>query len=191
MTGVESTSAPARFDPVTRMVHWLTVPLVVVVIPVGWLLANGRGDAELLTVLHETVGVVVLALAVVRIVNVVLRRGPGPYPRLGRLERIAAVGSEYLMYALVLAQPLIGWAMVSALGARPRLPGGLELPALLPTDPDRYPMLRTLHTWFGYALLLVFTAHIVAVLVHRLVLRDGLLDRMLFERKRRTPAARR
>ncbi|MFE9578125.1 cytochrome b [Nocardia sp. NPDC006044] len=82
--------------------------------------------------------------------------------------------------ALLLAQPLIGWAMVSATEGSVRLAGGVELPAPAWVDWNLYERLRPLHAYFGYALLVVFTAHICAIAFHALVLRDGLLRRMLF-----------
>ncbi|WP_433664907.1 cytochrome b [Nocardia sp. CA-128927] len=177
-----------RFDALTRVVHWLMAALVVTALIAGAGMVHWWGETMALRTLHMTVGVGVLAFAVVRVVNRLLRRGPGAFARLGPIERWVATGSEILMYALLLAQPLIGWAMVSASGGEVRLAGGIELPALVSTDWQLYERLRSLHTYFGYALLVVFTAHICAIAFHALVLRDGLLSRMLFGRTRVPPA---
>ncbi|MEV6562143.1 cytochrome b/b6 domain-containing protein [Nocardia sp. NPDC051756] len=169
-----------RFDPLTRVLHWLMAALVIAALIAGAGMVHWWGESNALRTVHMTVGVSVLALAVLRVVNRVLRRGPGAFARLGPIERRVAVGSEILMYALLLAQPLLGWAMVSASGADVRLAGGVELPALVSVDWQLYERLRSLHTYFGYALLVVFTAHICAIAFHALILRDGLLCRMLF-----------
>ncbi|MFC9439189.1 cytochrome b [Nocardia sp. NPDC057030] len=170
----------ARFDPLTRVLHWLMAVLVVAALIAGAGMVRWWGESAAVRTWHMTIGIGVLALAVVRVVNRVLRRGPGAFARLGPIERRVAAGSEILMYALLLAQPLIGWAMVSAAEGSVRLAGGVELPAPGWVDWNRYERLRSLHTYFGYALLLVFTAHICAIAFHALVLRDGLLRRMLF-----------
>ncbi|MFI9508352.1 cytochrome b [Nocardia sp. NPDC052566] len=178
--------AGGRFDVVARVLHWGIAVLVVGTIPVGYAMARAIGDYQLLARVHETVGFGVLVLAVLRIVNRFVRHAPGPYAGLGAVERLGAAASELLMYALFSAQPIVGWLMVSASGLRPQLLGGIEVPTLISADPDLYSTLRTLHTYLGYGLLVVFSAHILAVAFHAVVLRDGLLDRMLFGRPRGT-----
>jgi cytochrome b561 len=57
--------------------------------------------------------------------------------------------------------------------------GALELPPILPAKPELYGALRETHTIMAYLLFLTFLAHLGAVLFHTLVLRDGLLRRMI------------
>ena len=61
------------------------------------------------------------------------------------------IGSELTMYALLLAQPLIGWAMVSASGQSPVVFGGCRLPRIAPFNSDLYFILRQTHSLFAYA----------------------------------------
>jgi cytochrome b561 len=86
------------------------------------------------------------------------------------------------MYALLLVQPLVGWAMVSATGKPPVVFGQLRLPAIAPFDADTYFILRQAHSVLAYALVVVIAAHVSAVLLHTLTLRDGMLSRMGFGR---------
>ena len=86
--------------------------------------------------------------------------------------------SEYLLYALLLIQPLIGWAMLSAARFPVGMVGPFHLPGIAPHNIDVYAVLRQAHNVFALLLFLTFTAHVCAVLFHTLVLRDGLLDRM-------------
>jgi cytochrome b561 len=97
---------------------------------------------------------------------------------MSRAERRIASWSEYLLYALLLLQPLIGWAMLSAARFPITLAGPLALPGIVPHNLDLYGVLRQAHNVGAFLLLLTFTAHVCAVLFHTLVLRDGLLDRM-------------
>jgi cytochrome b561 len=94
------------------------------------------------------------------------------------LERIVAKLSERLLYALFIALPLVGWAMLSA-GHYPIVMfGAVHLPPILPARPELYAALREGHTILAYLLFLAFLAHLGAVLFHTLILRDGLLNRM-------------
>ena len=86
--------------------------------------------------------------------------------------------SEYLLYALLLVQPLIGWAMLSAAQSPVVMVGAVHLPAIAPHNITLYAALRTAHTVAAYLLFATFTAHICAVLFHTVGLRDGILHRM-------------
>ncbi|WP_033292429.1 cytochrome b [Amycolatopsis jejuensis] len=174
-------STPERFPLVSRILHWVMAVLVLGMLAIGFAMVTSLGGYQFLQAVHRPLGALVLALAVVRIAYR-LRRRPPPAP-LGRLERLAATGSELLLYALLVAQPLVGWAMLSAAGTPVVLFGSLRLPAITPADADLYAVLRTTHTVLAYALFLTFTAHLLAVLFHALVLRDGLLSRMTFRKR--------
>jgi hypothetical protein len=58
--------------------------------------------------------------------------------------------------------------------------GPIHLPPILPTDAALYTVLRKAHTVLAYLLFFTFIAHVSAVLLfHTLVMRDGLLKRMV------------
>lgn len=97
---------------------------------------------------------------------------------MGPVERQAAKYSELLMYALLLIQPVVGWAMLSAAGDPIVLFGQFQLPTIAPHSPLVFTILRQTHTILAYLLFAAFTAHMCAILLHTLVLRDKLLHRM-------------
>ncbi len=57
--------------------------------------------------------------------------------------------------------------------------GTFHLPPILPANPEVFAVLRQTHTMLAYLLFFTFLAHMGAVLFHTLVLRDGILSRML------------
>lgn len=101
---------------------------------------------------------------------------------MSKVERRIATWSEYLLYALLLVQPLTGWAMLSAARFRITLFGPLALSGIAPHNIDVFAVLRECHGSFALLLFLAFTAHMTAVPVHTLVLRDRLLDRLALGR---------
>jgi cytochrome b561 len=115
---------------------------------------------------------------VVRLVNRLTHRLPPFLATMSPLERRIASWSEYLLYALLLVQPLTGWATVSASRFPVTLVGPIQLPGIAPHNIDVYAVLRECHSVFAFLLFATFTAHICAVLFHTLVLRDGLINRM-------------
>ncbi|NKY33386.1 cytochrome b [Nocardia speluncae] len=176
---------PLRFDVVTRILHWAMAVLIVTMLFLGAMLVGSLGNYHRVLILHETTGIAVLILAVVRIGNRLRRPAPPMLPSISRPERMVAAVSEVLMYVLFVAQPVVGWALVSASGAPIRLLGGVHLPAITPHSAHLYHLLRDLHTLLAFGLLAVFTAHMCAVLAHTLLLRDQLLSRMTFTSIRR------
>ncbi len=167
------------YDLLAQFLHWLMAVLIVAMLFLGAAMIGTIGNYGVLLSIHRTVGLAILALAVIRVANRLLRHAPAPAAALPRAERLAAAASELTLYLLFLIQPLIGWALVSASGMPVRLAGGLRLPALAPESARLYAALHLTHTWLAYLLLALFTAHMCAVLWHTLALHDGLLRRML------------
>ncbi|WP_431035781.1 cytochrome b [Streptomyces sp. P6-2-1] len=175
-------SAPARFDALTRWLHWIMALLVTAALFTGIALTRWLSDYDVLSRVHQPLGAAVLVLAVVRLVNRLVRRTPPYPPAMPRAERLAATASECALYALLLAQPLAGWAMQSAAGIPVPLYGSAHLPALIGQDYGLYSTLHTVHEVLGYTLLGLFVAHVTGTLTHTLVTRDKLLRRVSLRR---------
>ncbi|MCP2280423.1 cytochrome b [Nocardia amikacinitolerans] len=184
MTLGELTTDTTRFGIAARILHWLMAVLILAMIGIGAAMVGYLGNYGRLLSWHKTIGLAILALAVIRIAYRLRRRPPPQIDTMSRPERLVATGSEILMYALFLLQPIIGWALVSASGVPIRVLGGLRVPAIAPADTELYAALRTAHSALAYLLVFALTAHICAVLFHALVLRDGLLRRMTFPYRR-------
>jgi cytochrome b561 len=174
----ETTTAPARFALPSRILHWLMAPMVIVQLLIGVTMIASLSYYPLLLAIHRPLGLLILVFALVRLANRLTHRLPPFLATMGPAERRIASWSEYLLYALLLVQPLIGWAMLSAARFPITLVGPIRLPGIAPHDIDLYAVLRQAHSVFAFLLFATFTAHVCAVLFHTLVLRDRLLDRM-------------
>jgi cytochrome b561 len=177
--------ATTRYPIRTRILHWLTAVLIFSALFIGFVMVNSVGSYASLRVVHMTLGVVILAVVVVRAANRFTHRVPRLPETVGWVEHKLVVGSELALYTLMLAQPLVGWAMVSASGQPAIIFGSLRLPRIAPFDADLYFLLRQTHSVLAYTLVAVIAAHVSAVLLHTLTLRDGMLSRMTFTRVRR------
>lgn len=173
-------STPAQFTVVSRILHWLTAILVFSGLLIGFFMVNSVADYETLLMIHKSIGVVVLVVMVIRVGNRIRHRPPALPGTVGRVERLIVVGSEMAMYALLLAQPLVGWAMVSAAGRPVIVFGSVHLPGIAPVNLTVFSALRETHSVLAYLLVAVIAAHVSAVLLHTITLRDGMLRRMTF-----------
>ncbi len=179
------TEATTRYPIRTRILHWLTAVLIFSALFIGFVMVNSVGSYASLRVVHMTLGVVILAVVVVRAANRFTHRVPRLPETVGWVEHKLVVGSELALYTLMVAQPLVGWAMVSASGQPVIIFGSLRLPRIAPFGADLYFLLRQTHSVLAYTMVAVIAAHVSAVLLHTLTLRDGMLSRMTFTRVRR------
>ena len=163
-----------------RILHWLMAAMILAMlfIGVGMVASVSERHAWLLRI-HKPLGIAILLLAVVRLA-VRLRHPPPPLPAdLPALQKLAAHASHWLLYALMIAMPLVGWAMLSAGGYPVMLSDALRLPPIFPASATAFAILRHLHTWLAMLLFLTFLAHLGAALYHGLIRRDGVLASML------------
>jgi cytochrome b561 len=94
------------------------------------------------------------------------------------MQKIAAGASHILMYALMLAMPLVGWGMLSAAGYPIVMFGGVQLPPILPHSLLLAAFLRALHTNLAYLLFATVLLHLAAALYHAWIRRDGIFESM-------------
>lgn len=166
---------PQAFHPFARLLHWLMAVLILAMLFIGVSMVTDLSLRHpVLVSLHKATGLALLVLVVLRIaVRLTLPHPPLPND-LPKLQRWAAGASHLLLYGLMLAMPLLGWAMLSA-GDYPR---PLGLPAIAPHNLQLYAVLRQAHGWAGYLLFATVLVHVGAALMHAWVRRDGVLRSM-------------
>ncbi|XYD06637.1 cytochrome b/b6 domain-containing protein [Methylobacterium sp. NMS12] len=168
----------ARFNRPARLLHWTMAALILAMLLIGVAMVTSLADYGALVALHRPLGILILLLAGLRLANR-WRHAPPPLPAdLPGWQKRAAHGSHILLYGLMLAMPLIGWAMLSAARYPVVLAGPVVLPPILPQDPMLYAALRRVHTALAYGLFAVILAHLAAALLHALIRRDGVFAGM-------------
>jgi cytochrome b561 len=175
--------ASGMFSVPARALHWVMAIMIVAMLFIGiGMVASVSERHEWLLRIHEPLGIAIFALALVRLA-VRLRQPPPPLPaELPLLQKLAAHASHWLLYALMLLLPLIGWAMLSAGGYPLMITESLRLPAILPVSPATFAVLRHLHTWLAMLLFATFLAHMAAALHHGLIRGDDVLSSMTVQR---------
>ena len=162
-----------------RILHGLMAAMIVIMLFVGvGMVASVSERHDWLVRLHKPLGIAILLLAVVRLA-VRLRHPPPPLPAdLPAVQKFAAHASHWLLYVLMFALPLVGWAMLSAGGYPVMLSHSLRLPSIFPANGVAFAVLRHVHAWLAGVLLVVFLGHLGAALYHGLVRRDGVFGSM-------------
>jgi cytochrome b561 len=173
------------FDPMIRVLHWLTVALVAAIFVLALaidLAANDKAAAPLID-LHRSFGLTVWAVTLARLVWRQFSRFPNWPADMPSAMRFAAHWSEYALYGLLLAQPILGVLWTNAYGEEVNLFFLGRLPALV--GPDR-PLARQIgqaHKLVGFILLGLIALHASAALYHHFWRRDDTLTAMLPQAK--------
>jgi cytochrome b561 len=172
-----------RHPATLMLLHWLTV--LCLALAAALILIRDQVDSRALRMWllegHRHAGLFVLALFFAR---VALRFRSGRWMSADRSPwlRWLATLNHLALYALLLAQPLLGWALSDAQGKPVHLLGA-KLPALVMPDEDLADALQGWHQWAAWLLLGLILLHAGAALWHHFVLRDGVLRRMLPSRR--------
>jgi cytochrome b561 len=168
-----------RFTPVQRLLHWLMALCILAMLFIGVGMVSTIMPIYLsLVSVHKPLGIAILVLALIRLA-VRLRYGAPPLPAdLPEPMRLAAHLSHYLLYALMIGMPLIGWAMLSAAAYPIVLYGGVHLPPILPQSDSLHTVLWDAHFYLAFLFYAVILMHFAAALFHALVRRDGVFEAM-------------
>jgi len=174
-------NARTRYGAATQAFHWATAILVVLAYTYG----PGGSEQRVYSIagdfdrqLHETLGVCVFALAVMRVLWRLVERQPDP-PQVPRWMDIAAKVAQWALYMLLFALPATAIAGAWLEGHPVTLLAGVEVPPLVVLSHDAGAKIATIHTWLGDAILWLAGFHALAAICHHVILKDGVLASML------------
>jgi cytochrome b561 len=184
-TLVSAPTLPARAAPAytmtARVLHWITAFLILLLIPLGIVIANEWGGSlqNSLFGLHRSIGVLLIPIIALRLV-IRLRHPPKPLPDdIPVVQRQAAGTTHAALYALLIVQPLIGWMATSAYPAPISVFGLFKLPPIWFENRGFSERLFSVHEWIGIAITCLVLAHVGAALFHHFVRKDRVLMRMI------------
>ena len=174
-------STSSRYGSVTQIIHWLTAVLVLAAFILG------PGGSELRVYLpardferqmHETLGLCVLALTLLRLVWRVLDKQPVPLemPAWMQLMSKATHGGLYLLLLAVPVSAIVGaWLQ----GHPVTLLAGFEIAPKLAMSHDLGNTIAEVHGWLGDMIVWLAGLHAGAAIYHHVFLRDEVLVSML------------
>lgn len=184
-----TTHAPARYTATAKLLHWILALALIAAIGLGLYMVSLSFSPQRLKLYnwHKWLGVSILALSLLRLGWRLANKPPAlPAAMAAKMpawQHKAHHGTHHALYALFFLVPLLGWAYSSAAGFPIVFLGLVPLPDWVPVSPALAETIKPLHQWSAYALAGLIVLHIAAALKHQLIDRDGLLLRMLPERR--------
>lgn len=169
-----------RYPLPARLLHWITALLVLAMLALGLAMVDSLADWRRSAIaVHKLCGMSILLLALARLGLKPFYHAPPLVDSLPLIQRRIAAISHILLYALLLALPLVGLAMQGAAGIPVPLYGPHVLVVPIGENIVLYGWLRAAHSVLGWSLVALATLHILAAVHHAAVRKDGLLRRML------------
>lgn len=168
------------YGTVARLFHWVTVLLVLVMIPVGLIMTQDipRPLQDKLFVLHKGLGPVVLLVVLARLAWRAFNPPPPLPASVPPLQaRIAGLVHAGL-YTFLILQAASGYVRVTTGGFPIEALQALGIPPLLPKAEAVGKIASTVHALSVVVLIVLIAMHVGAAAFHGIVKRDGVFSRM-------------
>ncbi len=183
-----ASNTTTSYGTVTKTFHWLTALLIITAIVLGAVanrLPYETNDqlafkAQLFSY-HKTLGVIVFAVALARILWALTQPKPGPLHAERKIETKLAELVHWLLYISLVAVPLTGWIhhAASAGFAPIMLPIGQDLP-LVPKSESVSELFAGLHWVWSKIMVGSILLHAAGAIKHQIIDKDATLRRMWF-----------
>lgn len=185
-------NSSAGYGLIAILFHWVMAALMLGLFALGLYMHNqpitDPGTFALYQ-WHKSFGLVVLALAVLRLAWRFANPAPQLPEGMPKFEKTAAKLGHAGLYAVMLAIPLSGWFMVSASPFNiptllfdmfnvPHLP----VPAFLGTKAEAEALLKSAHEALAFFMIFLVAGHVAAAMKHHFLSRDDTLRRMVSSR---------
>jgi cytochrome b561 len=182
--GQDAMHPDGQYSSLAKWFHWITVPLMFATIAVGLTLRFMKDDVKMpFYALHESLGLIILVVAVLRLSWRLVSKAPALPDHLPPPMRAAASGVHHALYAILIIQPLLGFFMSNAYGfpmqGATAFLGFIDLPKFMEAREGLALVLHWAHSLIGWLLPLLLGAHIGGAIFHHALRKDGTLMRML------------
>nr|VFJ54190.1 MAG: cytochrome b561 [Candidatus Kentron sp. DK] len=168
------------YGAIAKAFHWLLFLMIGFMIVGGNMIAAMPRGAEKFEAIgaHKSLGLLILALILFRLAWRLVNVRPKDPEGVSAIQNRIAHAAHWLLYGLMLAQPLTGILMSQAAGYPVSFFGLFQLPALLGKNPPLAEFFHGAHGVVWVLLALVVITHAGAALYHHFVLKDDVLRRM-------------
>lgn len=169
-----------KYGVVAKVIHWFMALGLIGLVLVGWYMEDMPNSPEKFELygLHKSFGVVLLALVVLRLVWRTLNKQPLMPAGTSKFVAFVAASGHGLLYAMMFAMPLVGWAMSSSYGFPVSFFGLFTLPNLVAPNKEMAELYGMLHSWGGDVFTILIVGHVLAALYHHFICKDDVLKRM-------------
>lgn len=171
-----------RYGLVARVLHWTLAVLILGLVWLGWVLVDmGYYDPWYNTAItaHETLGMLVLALAAFKLVWLAYDGSPASQPELSALERGSSKFVHWVLILMMLVIPVTGYLTSTSDGAAVAMFDWFEIPAVVPVSTAVRDWSIDAHYYGAYGVFFLAILHAAAAIKHQFYDGHKTLRRML------------
>ncbi len=175
-------NSPTRYGLVSVLLHWLVALTVFGLFGLGfWMVGLDYYSSWYRRApdLHKSIGLLLFAVMLLRLLWRLLSPAPAPLSSHGRLTRLASKLGHGILYFGLFAVMISGYLISTADGRPISVFGLFEVPATLTSIPDQADLAGLVHEYLAWGLVIFAGLHGLAALKHHFIDRDSTLTRML------------
>jgi cytochrome b561 len=169
------------YTATAKLYHWITVIFVLLIIPMGLIMADAEPGPLKNTLfdLHRSFGVTVSILSIFRLIYR-LRNPPPPLEAsVTPIQRLAAHVVHFILYAGLIMLPIGGLMGAWMFGASLNYFWLFQIAPPMARDPETAKQILGFHSLASKAFAALIGVHVAAALAHHFVFKDQTLRRMM------------
>lgn len=171
-----------RYGAIAIFIHWLVAVAVIGLFALGyWMVDLTYYDDWYRRApdIHRSVGILLLAVMVLRVIWRFINPPPAPLSEHTRLEVLSAHAAHAVLYLLLFVAMVSGYLITTADGSSISVFGWFEVPSVTGQVKGMEDIAGSIHYWSTWAIVVLAGLHALAALKHHVVDRDRTLLRML------------
>lgn len=171
-----------RFGLIAKLIHWVIALLMLGLTWLGWyMMGLSYYDAwsQDSLMAHRALGLMVLALVIIKVLWLIVSPTPEPSPTLKPWEHASSRLVHWVLFLSMFLIPITGYIISTSEGAPVPIFNWFDIPALFAADESTRDLAIEIHYYVAYAILAVVLVHTGAALKHQFINHDGILKRML------------
>ena len=172
----------SRFGLFSKLLHWSIAILILGLIWLGWYMVDLTYYDKWYNAslhYHKSLGILALALAMVKVGWHRYTPAPAPLADLRYWEKTGARLMHYVLWGMMFLIPVTGYLISTSAGKPIQLFNWFAIPALVDVDEELRELAITVHYYLAYATLFLVAGHAGAALKHHFINKDDTLRRML------------
>ena len=177
----ETSDHSSSYNWLSRQFHWFIAVLIFAAFALGLTMEPLALSKEKLNFYawHKWLGLFILALVVLRLCWRFVTKAPShSSAQVPQIFHFAAKVGHFLLYAVLLLLPLVGWLRSSSAGFEIVIFEVLPVPDLIGKDEVLSSQLAQVHYYLALFLALLVVGHVAAVIIHHLFFKDPILQKM-------------
>ena len=175
-------NSETRYGAVTITLHWVVAAVIVGLFALGYWMVDLDYYHEWYKQapdIHRSVGILLIATMVLRVVWRLMNAKPEPLPTHSHFEILAAHGAHLLLYLLTFAAMISGYLISTADGSSISVFGWFDVPSLTGRIKGMEDTAGLVHYWVTWSIVGLASVHALAALKHHLYDKDDTLRRIL------------